>query len=1127
MDFYELLDQVIELLRDRKRLSYRALKLQFSIDDDYIEAIKEELTEVQYLAVDRDGRMLIWAGDGPTASAFPPSEPSPASHPAAPPRKGREPLSYTPQHLADKILTSRAALEGERKQVTALFCDLAGSTAMAERIGPDDMHILLNRLFELALDEVHRYEGTINQFLGDGLMALFGAPIAREDHARRGVLAAIALHRSLKDHHGELGKPYGVECLFRMGLNSGLVVVGSIGDNLRMDYSAIGDTTNLASRLQQAAEPGTILLSENTSRLVQETVRFEKLPPLQVKGKAAPITPYKVVGKRPRRSPIVSRGERALSQFVGREQEMATLKELLTQVQAGQGHVVSLVAEAGGGKSRLLYEFRIACQHQNVTYLEGRCLSYGKSIPYHPIVDVLRNNCGIGENDSPETVIDQVDVALQEVGMNCEKSAPFLLQLFGVKEGTGSITMLTPEAVRARTFEILRQMSLKGSQKRPVIFEIEDLHWIDSTSEAYLATLVESLAAASILLLVSYRPGYRPPWIDKSYATQIALRNLAPLDGISVVRSTSRQDRLPSEMEQLILTKAEGNPFFLEELTRAVVEHTEAETEINVPDTVQGVLMARIDRLPEAPKGLLQTASVLGREFSLQLLKAIWDKPETLEADLMGLRRLEFLYERIGSEGMLYVFKHALTQDVAYDSLLTARRQALHAAAGQALETLYADRLEEVYDRLAYHFAKTNDACKAVTYLSYFAQKAARGYAHAEAASALQEAIGHVARLPAEDQNPQLLELTLRYAHSLYYLGRFPESADLLLKERARLEEVHDATLAGPYYFWLAHMHSRLGDPERAVRFARQAVEEGQRCGDSATRGQAYTVLTLEGFWSGQSSHGIKDGLQAIKLLEDSPQQYWLGMAYCFLGFNYMLSGDFRLALEAEARTQQIGEAISDPRIQTYATFSIGWFTAMMGEWDEAITVCSRSLERAPDPASTAYASAFLGYAYLEKGDAMQALPLLDKAVQIFAQFHFPQFEGWFTVLLAEAHRCTQQLETARQFAERGLAIVKSVPYWLGVGWAQRTLGRIALATAASDEANTLLEQAFDTFAAMPMPFELGRTHLDLAFLACSRGHHGVARTHLKEARAQFSTLKVPKYTEKIWKIAAEYGIHL
>src|SRR5215510_11079939 len=558
MTFEEMLQQTIEMLQHRGRVSYRALKRQFNLDDAYLEDLTYELIDIHRVAVDQDGIMLV-------LTEKPKPSPSPVTtsvivEPSA--TQALEPHSYTPPHLVEKILSSHAALEGERKQVTVLFCDLANSTGLAEQLGPEIMHTVLNQFFELALSAVHRYAGTINQFLGDGFMALFGAPLAHEDHARRAVLAALALQRALKD--AELGQPYGVECAFRMGLNSGLVVVGSIGDNLRMDYSAVGDTTNLTARLQQVAEHGTILVSESTSRLVQGYVRLEALAPVGVKGKTEPVTPYKVIGTLPRRAPIGSHSERTLSPFVGRERELATLEAVFAQVEAGQGQVVGIVAEAGGGKSRLLYEFRQRLQDKRVTYLEGRCLSYGSSIPYHPLIDVLRQHCGLTESDSPEAITEKVRLALQEVRIEPEESAPYLLHLLGIKEGTEALTVLTPEAVRTRTFETLRQMSLQGSQRRPLIFEIEDAHWVDKTSEMYLASFVESVAGAAILLLTTYRPGYRPLWIEKSYATQIALRSLASGDALTVVHSTSQHKALPASLEQMIIEKAEGNPFFLE-----------------------------------------------------------------------------------------------------------------------------------------------------------------------------------------------------------------------------------------------------------------------------------------------------------------------------------------------------------------------------------------------------------------------------------------------------------------------------------------------------------------------------------------------------------------------------------
>ena len=598
MGFYEILDQILALLKSRQRVTYRALKREFNLDDAFIEDLKEELLYAQHPIIEEDGRGLVWADNTPPID------------------QDQMPLSYTPPHLAEKILTSRSALEGERKQVTVLFCDLAHSTPLAARLGPERMHTLLNHFFALALDEIHRYEGTVNQFLGDGFMALFGAPVAHEDHARRAVLAAIGLQRTLKGHHADLGAPDGVECTFRMGINTGMVVVGGIGDNLRMDYTAVGDTTNLAARLQQVADPGMILISEATKRLAQGSVHLEALAPLHLKGMPDPVAAFKVLGLNRPRSPLAQRGERMLSHFVGRARELADLETLLAQVENGQGHIVGIVGEAGLGKSRLVHEFRQHLHGKRLTYLEGRCLSYGRAIPYLPLLDLLRHNCGITEADGPEVIAAKVHRSLQEVGMTPDEWTPYLLHLFGIQEGTEPLAVLSPEAIKARTFEMIQQMSLNGSQRQPLILAVEDLHWLDTTSEACFAMLAGSLAGAPILLLLTYRPGYRPPWLEQSNVTQIALRRLTPEDGMAVIRSMVPQDHLSDQLAQTILAKADGNPFFLEELTQAVVESGDFRAELAVPDTIQGVLMARIDRLPDMSKRLLQTASVLGREFS-------------------------------------------------------------------------------------------------------------------------------------------------------------------------------------------------------------------------------------------------------------------------------------------------------------------------------------------------------------------------------------------------------------------------------------------------------------------------------------------------------------------------------
>ncbi|MBI4588589.1 MAG: AAA family ATPase [Candidatus Rokubacteria bacterium] len=1025
------------------------------------------------------------------------------------------PRTYTPPHLAEKILTSRSALEGEKKLVTVLFSDLAGSTALAERLGPEAMHALLNRFFDLALDEIHRYEGTVNQFLGDGFMALFGAPVAHEDHARRAVLTALGIQRRLP----ELGPDLAV----RMGLNTGPVVVGKIGDNLRMDYTAVGDTTHLAARLQQLAEPGAILIGEATYRLVQGDVRAETLGALQVRGKTEPVTPYRVTALSPRRSPLDAVGARVLSPFVGRERELAALGDALAQVERGQGQIVGMVGEPGVGKSRLLYEFRRGLAGQRVTFLEGRCVSYGSAIPLLPVLDIIRNNCGITDLDSPEAVAAKVRYGLEEVEMDPEEGAPYLLHLLGIKDGADRLAVLTAEAIRERTFGTLRQMSLKGSRRRTLIFAVEDLHWIDRTSEDYFASLIESLAGAAILLLTTYRPGYRPPWMDKSYATQLALRPLSVQDSLVVVQSVVERTPLPESVARLVLDKAEGNPFFIEELTRVVLEHGA----LSVPDTIQGVLMARIDRLPDESKRVLQTASVVGREVPLRLLTLIWDGPARLERELAELKRSEFLYEQAGTAEPVYVFKHALTQEVAYESLLTPRRQALHAAAGRALEALYAGRLEEVYDRLAYHYSRTDDAPKAVEYLTRFAEQAAGRYAHTEALTALQSASIHTGQLPVPEQDRRVLDLALRQARSLHFLGRRREIVELLGQHQGRLERLQDPAVSAEYCFELGFAWSFLGDREQAGRNVMRAFAAAVECGDRAIMGKANILAGMERAWSGHPAEAVELGRQAVALLEGTREPGWLGWAHFLLSYSNLLQADFEAALEAVARVEAIGETIGDARLKALAASSTGLTYTLMGEWDKAIEANRRSIEQSPDPFETALFLGFLGLAHLEKGDLSQATPLLEQALQEAKKYRSTQIQAWFSTMLADAYRQSGRLAEAEALARNGLEVCREVNYMNGVAWAEHVLGRIAQARGALDDAGALLSSALRTYDSIRARAGVGYVYLSLAELAHARGQGEVVATHLRAAHALFRDLRAPGYLERTERLAAELGVSL
>ncbi|HEX9671763.1 MAG TPA: AAA family ATPase, partial [Thermoanaerobaculia bacterium] len=773
----------------------------------------------------------------------------------------------------------------------------------------------------------------------------------------------------------------------------------------------------------------------------------------------------------------------------------------------------------GAGKSRLLYELRRRADAGGGVWLSGRCVSYGSGIPYLPLLHLLRGGWGLSEADSPGRTAAKLRRALENLGLHPDESLPYLLRLLGVEEGTEVLADLSPHALQSRTSACLRQLLLNAGQGRLVVLEIEDLHWIDETSEDFLDFLIEGLAHTRMLLILTYRAGYRPRWIEKSYATQIALRRLTNAECQTVMEAVLRRSRLPEELAGVVLSKAEGNPFFVEELTRSLLEH-QSLAEISVPDTIQGVLMARIDRLPEAHKRVLQAASVLGREFAQELLRATCEQPEALPPLLADLKRWEFLYEEPAEEEPRCFFKHALTQEAVYQSLLTARRRALHVSAGKAFEVLYARHLEDVYDSLAYHYANADQPAKAVHYLSLFAERAARGYSHAEAAKALGEALTQAGRLDPDERDRRTLELVVQLAHSLLPLARLAETLDLLDRHRPALERLDDPSLAGQFHFWVAHTHSYLGQQEEAARHAQLAIGAARRCGDAATEGRARYVLSRDAFWGGRSGEGIEQGLQAVGLLERSAERWWQGQAYWVVGFHHYLAGRFADAFGAMDEARSIWKALADPRLDP--SWSVGFFHASLGDFERGIAECRGGLERARDPLNTAAALGFLGYAYLEKRDLPQALEALEESVHRMRRAGMQQLLGWFSAYHAEACMLAGRPAEAAERAAEALAVVSSVGFPYGVGLAQLALGRIAQSAGDCETATRRFAEALDCFLSIDARFEVARTHLDLATVALARTDSAEAERRLDSAQRLFRELELPFYEAKAERLAKD-----
>lgn len=962
-----------------------------------------------------------------------------------------------------------AAVDGERKQATVLHCGVSNAAVLAERLGPARLDDLLSELAGIAADETGRYDGVLRRTRTDAFEAVFGARIVHEDDPWRAMLTALAIKRGLARLVPEQ-TPDDERPIVRIGIDTGPVVVSRRLDDRGVEYSAVGETMRIADLLQQLAEPGAILISDATRRAVEGYVALERTT-LEAGGAAA----FRVTGAAPARLAWPPRLMRALAPFVGRVHELGLLVNLATRARDGRGQVAGIVGEPGIGKSRLLLEFTSAMP--DLTILEGRCVSYGSLVPYLPLADLVRTYCGVKEGDSAEDACRAVRATVTTTDLPSDADT-WLLRLLGVVD-TAADT-LSPEAIKARTFDVLRALLLHASTLRPLVVVVEDVHWIDRTSEEFLTMLVERVVAARVLIVVTFRPGYRVPWRDRSYVTQITLTPLAAADGEILMDAVARDTHVPPQVSAEILAKAEGNPFFLEELTRAVVEHG---PEHRIPDTVHAVIMARVDRLPETAKQLLQTASVLGREVSLRLLSRVWQGAPQIASELGELCRLEFLYELVGGDERVFVFTHALTQDVAYDSLLARRRRDLHLEAARALEELYAGRIDDMTATLAYHYVRTDLIDEAVTWLIRAADRAARVYANAEAILHLDLARRRIERLPeGPGRDRRELDVAWRQAHSLYFLGRWKESVEILLPHGARLVRLNDPGLTATYSFWLAHMYTRLGDQRQAAEQAHRALDAGTRAGEAATVGKAHGVLALEGHWSGNTADGIAHGEEAVRILRaHRDQRWWLGMAHFYLALNHLLAGGFEAALAAARRADDVGQEIGDPRLRSYVAWMTGWIEISQGHSDVAIAACRASLEQAPDRVSRAYASLILAFALLEHGDHEEALERLPPTLVELEEFAFPQWQALASVLIGEGLRLGGCLEEARRASQRGIEIATRVRYWYAVALGERIAARIARDAGDADVAVAAFDRARGLFERIGARFEEARTRKEAA----------------------------------------------
>jgi class 3 adenylate cyclase/tetratricopeptide (TPR) repeat protein len=1069
--------------------------------------------------------------------------------------------SYTPRHLADRILTSRFALEGEHKQVTVLFCDLANSTMLAERLGARAMHTLLTRFFELALSQVHHYEGTINQFLGDGFMALFGAPLAHEDHARRAALAALGIQQHVGPIRTDLARQYGVEFAVRMGLNTGSVVVGSIGDNLRMDYTAIGDTTNLAARMQQLALPGTIYVTEATYRGVKEGFQWQSRGQQTVKGKTAPMPVYELLGQRHVKNQFDMAAQRGLTRFVGRNSELHQLLTVWEKAKGSQGQVVSIVGEAGIGKSRLTYELKARLAQEDARYIEGACFTYGEGISYLPFLEIVKGLLKLEGNITEEEAKRRMRQRLHELNVEPSSVVPYLHNLLTLTVEDEVFPTLTGELIRQRTVEVLTRLVIAEAHHRPLVLILEDVHWIDKASEDVLATLIEGLVQAPLLLVLVYRQEYWHQWMDKAYHAQISLVRLPSASSAEMVRAvlskpyalqvslerlTPEQSQamvqellgvttIPIELEQLVATKTDGNPLFVEELVRSLLENRDLVRKngsyvlnrpvevLDIPTTVQGVLLTRIDRLHEALKYVLQVMSVIGRVFRYPVLAQVVERGLELDEILGRLEDLEFIYPTSITPQQEYSFKHVLTQEVVYQTLLNQKCEEYHERVGAAFEALYPDRLEEYYEVLAYHYGHSGNRDKAVEYLDRAGRKAGRANAMEEAKHYFDEAMQGFDVLPDIEGN-QRRRLSLLVNSALVFLSllKLQEYYDLLTRYKPLAMTLGDPGLLGAFYGCMGWSEHQFGYLSQSIQTLSQAAALCEAARNVEDVEQAYALWQWSYFWQGDYEQVLALEDQLLPKME---QKYWSMWVLLAASRAYTFLGRWDEAVEVGHKGLRVGEESADDRIISTAAWSLACAYNARGDLVRAIEWAELAVQKAPTLVDKIWSQGFLGWVWCRTAEVRRGIEILTQVIPIFRAAHVP-LGNFFTLCLGEGYWQAGDYDQARQTFDELLESAERCGMRFEMGAAHRFLGEIALKTNPSQGEEPLAAPHFKKSKAVLQEIkaenELAFAYAGYGRLHKQQGNMEQAREYLTKALKIFERLGTLREPERVRQVLAE-----
>ena len=1055
-----------------------------------------------------------------------------------PVNKFASPDAYTPGHLARKILTAKSELTGERKQVTVLFADLKGSLEMLADRDPEDARALLDAVLERLMEAVHRFEGTVNQVMGDGIMALFGAPVAHEDHAVRACYAALRMHRTIARFAEEARRHQGLDVQIRVGINSGEVVVRSIGSDLQMDYTAVGQTTHLAARMEQLARPGVTLITEATRRLADRYIVTHAQGPVPVKGLKDPVEVYELRGATPVQSRMQAAAARGLTRFLGRDGELLALHQRLEEAAAGHGQAVALVGEPVVGKSRLVWEFVQSTETHGWQILEAGAVAYDAATPYLPITTLLKAYFQVDAGDDPLRVQEKLSSRLLELGLPLGTLLPPLQAVVNLPAEDPDWIAADPPDRRRRIFTAFTQVLQRASRAQPLLVVFENLQWSDSETRALLDASIDALTAERALILFSHRSDFRHGWSGRPNFTEVRLEPLSPASADALLRGLigDAPDLIP--LKALLTERTDRNPFFLEESVQALVETgvlvgergdyhlAKALEAIRIPDRVQAVVAARVDRLPREEKAFLQAGAVIGKDVHFALLQAVADRPaESLLRGLADLEAAEFLCPTSLYPELAYSFKHAVTHDVVYGSLLKDQRRALHARIVDALETLYPARRAEHVERLAHHAVRGELWYEAVGYLREAAAKATARSANREAIAFLEQALDALRHLPESRETfAQAIDVRLDMRPPLLQLGRLSAILTVSTEAASMAKQVDDEMRLARAYVYLINYHYLLGEPE-------QVLDYGARCLEITARHPDQGFATLARRYMGHSYHArgqhrlaarmLEDNIAALEGAVDDTANLTSYVASCsWLAFVLADEGDFEQAERWLDRARARAETGRHPYSRAIAWTFAGLIAAARGQIERAVEPLARSLELCRESQLAVWEpvpSCALGLCLVLLDRKEDGVTLLERGVQLSEALGINAYLARWTTDLGEGLLASGAADRARSAGERALELARAHGEPGHEAAARRLMGDIA----AHAEPIDLDAAGVHYRAALALAEELGmrplcaRIHLGLGELLRRRGELFEAEEHVARATVLFSDLGMRFWLER------------